>query len=151
MIELMIADELESLVDSAALEKAVVLTLSHEEVTDEIEMTVVVDYDERLQELNRQFLGVDAPTDVLSFPAGEINPETGMTYLGDIIISYPTALKQAEQAGASLTAEMQLLVIHGTLHLLGYDHGSPDEKAEMWAVQQEILDAGSIQISKLPE
>jgi rRNA maturation RNase YbeY len=88
---------------------------------------------------NREYLGVDAPTDVLSFPASETDPETGAPYLGDILISIPYARKGAKQAGNSLEAEVQLLVVHGVLHLLGHDHAKPKEKARMWKAQREIL------------
>ena len=107
----------------------------------EVELTLVVTGDEALQELNRRYLEIDAPTDVLSFPAGEINPENGAVYLGDIAISYPRAQAQAALAGHPVAAEMQLLVVHGVLHLLGYDHASPGEKAAMWETQDQVLEA----------
>jgi probable rRNA maturation factor len=95
----------------------------------------------RLQELNRNYLGIDAPTDVLSFPASETDPETGARYLGDILISIPRAEEQAQSGGHPLEAELQLLVVHGVLHLLGYDHAETGEKAKMWKAQSEILEA----------
>jgi probable rRNA maturation factor len=76
---------------------------------------------------------------VLSFPAGEYDPETGSRYLGDILISTAYAARQAAQYGHSPEAETQLLVIHGVLHLLGYDHAEPEEKERMWAEQTAIL------------
>jgi probable rRNA maturation factor len=103
------------------------------------DMTIVLTDDAQLQELNREFLGVDAPTDVLSFPASESDPETGTSYLGDILISIPCATQQAQAAGHSVEAEVQLLVVHGTLHLMGYDHAEAEEKARMWSVQAEVL------------
>lgn len=93
-----------------------------------------------LHELNRDYLGVDAPTDVLSFPASESDPETGATYLGDILISIPRAAQQAQAAGHPLEAEVQLLVVHGVLHLLGHDHAEAEEKARMWAGQEKVLE-----------
>lgn len=101
-------------------------------------LTVLLSTDEQLQRLNREFVGVDAPTDVLSFPAGAAMPEME-TYLGDIAISLPRAASQAQEAGHSLVAELQLLVVHGVLHLLGYDHGDAEEKAAMWAAQAVTL------------
>ena len=92
------------------------------------DMTIVLTDDEQLHELNREYLGVDAPTDVLSFPAAESDPETGTTYLGDILISIPRATQQAQAAGHSVEDEVQLLVVHGTLHLLGHDHATAMEK-----------------------
>ena len=92
-----------------------------------------------MRELNRQFRNIDAPTDVLSFPADFSDPENGIPYLGDIIISYPSAKEQSYAGGHSIEAELQLLVVHGILHLLGHDHADPEEKADMWAAQKEIL------------
>jgi probable rRNA maturation factor len=103
------------------------------------DMTIVLTDDAQLHELNREYLGVDAPTDVLSFPASESDPETGIPYLGDILISIPRAKQQAEAAGHSVEDEVQLLVVHGTLHLLGYDHAEAGEKARMWKAQAEVM------------
>jgi probable rRNA maturation factor len=103
------------------------------------DLTLVLTGDERLRTLNHEFLGIDAPTDVLSFPADELDPETGRRYLGDVIISTARAAQQAGVGGHPLEAEIQLLVIHGVLHLLGHDHASVTEKARMWAVQAEAL------------
>lgn len=112
------------------------------ERSDEPGVTVVVTDDQTLQELNRTYRGVDRPTDVLAFGGdtpGFVNaPEAG-NYLGDVIISCPRAQAQAEAAGHPLEAELALLVIHGVLHLLGYDHADPSEKAAMWERQSEVL------------
>jgi probable rRNA maturation factor len=103
------------------------------------DMSIVLTDDAQLRELNREYLGIDAPTDVLSFPASETDPETGTPYLGDILISIPRAKQQAEAAGHSVEAEVQLLVVHGTLHLLGHDHAEAEEKARMWQAQSEVM------------
>ncbi len=95
--------------------------------------------DEDVRILNQRFLGIDAPTDVLSFPAGDTDPETGRGYLGDVIISMPWAVDQAVQRGHSTEAELQVLVVHGVLHLLGYDHATSAEKKRMWSIQGKIL------------
>ena len=131
------------------LERAAHAALEHESESLESELSIVLTDDARLQELNRDYLGIDAPTDVLSFPASETDPETGARYIGDILISVPRAQSQAEAAGHPLESEVQLLVVHGVLHLLGHDHGEPDEKARMWQAQAEILQSlglGNIQI-----
>jgi probable rRNA maturation factor len=104
------------------------------------ELTIVLTDDARLRELNRDYLGIDAPTDVLSFPASETDPETGARYIGDILISVPRAQAQADAADHPLESEMQLLVVHGVLHLLGHDHAQAEEKARMWKAQAEILE-----------
>ena len=113
--------------------------LAHQKESLDVNLSVVLTDNRRLQKLNRDYLGVDAPTDVLSFPASESDPETGARYIGDILISVPYATKGARQAGNSLEAELQLLVVHGVLHLLGHDHAKPKEKAKMWKAQHEIL------------
>ncbi len=103
------------------------------------DLSIVLTDDARLQQLNHEYLGIDAPTDVLSFPSQETDPQSGRSYLGDILISVPRAAQQANAAGHSMEAEVQLLVIHGVLHLLGHDHAKPADKARMWAAQAAIL------------
>lgn len=126
------------------IERAVNAALTNQKQSLDVNLSVVLTDNRRLHKLNRDYLGVDAPTDVLSFPASEsdgseIDPETGVRYLGDILISVPYAAKGAKQAGNSLEAELQLLVVHGVLHLLGHDHAKPKEKTKMWQAQSEIL------------
>jgi probable rRNA maturation factor len=131
------------------LERAASATLEHEAQSLDSELSVILTDDARLHELNLNYLGVDAPTDVLSFPASETDPETGARYIGDILISIPRAQTQADAAGHSLEAEVQLLVVHGVLHLVGHDHAEAKEKARMWKAQAEILERlglGQIQI-----
>ena len=120
------------------IERAAQAALMHQSADGDL--TVVLSDDARLQKLNRDYLGVDAPTDVLSFPASETDPETGARYLGDIIISISRAEAQAKSAGHPLEAEVQLLVVHGVLHLLGYDHAEAEEKTKMWKAQAEVLE-----------
>ena len=108
-------------------------------VSGEVDLTVLLSDDAQIQALNRQYRDVDAATDVLAFPAGDTDPDSQALYLGDVIISYPQAARQATAAGHALTAELQLLTVHGVLHLLGHDHAAAKEKAEMWALQAEAL------------
>jgi probable rRNA maturation factor len=103
------------------------------------DLTILLTDDEEVASLNKKYLDKASPTDVLSFPAGEIDPENGRLYLGDVIISLPRALEQAASQGHEPEAEVQLLVVHGILHLLGFDHVDPLEKARMWRLQAEIL------------
>ena len=124
---------------SILIERAVHLALKHQKTSLDANLAVVLTDSRRLRKLNRDYLGIDAPTDVLSFPASESDPETGGRYLGDILISVPYARKSAHNAGHPLEAELQLLVVHGVLHLLGHDHARPREKARMWKAQREIL------------
>ncbi len=104
------------------------------------DLTIALVDEARIQGLNRDFLGEDAPTDVLSFPADEPDPETGCLYLGDVVISVGRAAEQARERGHTVEAEMQLLVVHGVLHLLGHDHARRAEKERMWAAQARVLE-----------
>jgi probable rRNA maturation factor len=127
------------------LKVAALAALKHCDVRDACEITVVISGDPTLQDLNRRFRGVDCPTDVLAFPNDSRGPFAGggpnfPHYLGDIVISLDRAQAQAESVGGTLNQELQLLVVHGTLHLLGYDHAVPKEKAQMWEIQRTILE-----------
>jgi probable rRNA maturation factor len=121
------------------LERAARVVLDLSGVPD-ADLTIVLVDDARIQGLNRDFLATDAPTDVLSFPADEPDPETGRRYLGDVVISQMRAASQAAERAHPVEAEMQLLVVHGVLHLLGHDHAGADEKSRMWAAQAEALE-----------
>jgi len=135
MIEIQIDEAYQALLSQGIMHETASTALNHTGHKD-AELSIVVTGDAQLQALNLQFLDTDAPTDVLSFPAGEADPE----YLGDIAISYPQAASQAEAAGHPVIQELQLLAVHGILHLLGYDHDSEENKSKMWAAQDEILD-----------
>ena len=126
--------------EAALLERAARTALDLNGVPD-ADLTVALSGDDHLRTLNREYLGKDAPTDVLSFPADdETDPETGRRYLGDVIISLARATEQAQQRGHAVESEVQLLVVHGVLHLLGHDHAEADEKSRMWAAQAEALE-----------
>lgn len=120
------------------LKRAARAVLTHQSADGDL--TIVLTDNAQLHELNRDYLGIDAPTDVLSFPASETDPESARRYLGDILVSVPRAEEQAQAAGHALQAEVQLLIVHGTLHLLGYDHAGDEDKAQMWKAQAEILE-----------
>ena len=146
---MMIHIETETPFPEDLLERAAKAALAHESESSDSELSIILTNDARLHELNLNYLGVDAPTDVLSFPASETDPDTGAHYIGDILISMPRAQAQAEGAGHPIEWEVQLLVVHGVLHLLGHDHAEPEEKARMWKAQAEILESlglGQIQI-----
>ncbi|MBA4379184.1 MAG: rRNA maturation RNase YbeY [Anaerolinea sp.] len=133
------------------LEQTAQAALTQQAISTDADLTLVLTGDSQVRELNREFLGIDAATDVLSFPAGETDPETGRLYLGDILISVPRAESQAQSAGHTLEAELQLLVVHGVLHLLGHDHAGVEEKARMWAAQAEILEGIGLASIKILE
>jgi probable rRNA maturation factor len=87
--------------------------------------------DRELRRLNRFFLGIDSTTDVLAFPSGELGPPVPSDHVGDIAVSLPAARRQALGFGHPLESELALLCVHGFLHLLGWDHMSADDAAEM--------------------
>ncbi len=128
-----------ALVKADQLKKAARATLTQQRVTGRVELTIVITGNTQLRRLNRQFRQIDAPTDVLSFNADDDVPPHGGRYLGDVIISYPAAKSQAKAGGHPIEAELQLLVVHGVLHLLGHDHYTPSEKAQMWQAQAAML------------
>lgn len=113
----------------------------------QVELTVLICDDDYMQELNFTYRGQDKTTDVLSFEDRFEIPDTEITYMGDIAISYPTATKQSLSFGHNLVAEISLLTIHGVLHLFGYDHQDQPKKSEMWAIQSKIL--ASLGFSKI--
>ena len=98
-------------------------------------LAVKVTGDRELRRLNRRFLGEDRPTDVLAFPSGEL----GSGYLGDLALSWPAVRRQAAEAGHGVEVEAALLVVHGLLHLLGWDHANAAEEADMTAVTLACL------------
>jgi probable rRNA maturation factor len=132
-------------VDEEMLRRVAAEALRHEGIEGEIALSVVITDEGTVQELNREFRNVDAPTDVLAFGTGEesdfVTDTEEPAYLGDVIISYPRAVIQAEEYGHSINRELALLTVHGVLHLLGYDHVDEVERAEMWAIQNEILES----------
>ena len=138
MIHVDINPALKSDLEPSLLEHAAQAVLRHQGAVAD-DLSVVLAGDTRLRTLNRKYLGRDAPTDVLSFPTTQLNPETGRRYLGDVVISLRRAQTQARSGGHSLQEELQLLVVHGVLHLLGYDHATQSGKKRMWRAQAEIL------------
>lgn len=154
MINIHINDQIanpliESIINTGLFEEAVKKTLSVLDSSADQDLSIVLTDDEQLQQLNREFLGIDAPTDVLAFPSIEVDPDSGRVYLGDVIISYATAYNQAKSAGVPVERELCLLVIHGVLHLLGYDHTDERQKKEMWLVQDAVLNKLEAQINRI--
>jgi probable rRNA maturation factor len=105
----------------------------------DVDITIRFTDNEELKDLNQRYRGITKTTDVLSFNQDIVNPETNRIYLGDIIISAEKANEQANEINGSFDEECTLLAIHGMLHLLGYDHYVPEEKEEMWTIQEKIL------------
>jgi probable rRNA maturation factor len=139
-------------VDEARLRDAIALVVGRHAPDVPLALAVVVTTDSDVQRLNSQFRGVDSPTDVLSFPSGEPldTDDDEPAYLGDLVIAWPYAAAQAQREGHEMQDSLVLLVIHGVLHLLGFDHGTSEEKKEMWAAQAEALTALGISPEIVP-
>ncbi len=135
---------------------AAVHVLTAHQIVPESGMTIVITVDEDVAALNREFRGIDAPTDVLSFPADDLPDDLASImddeppYLGDLVIGYPYAASQASREGHDLDDSLALLVVHGTLHLLGYDHDTVERRTAMWTAQEESLRALGIPVDIVP-
>ena len=138
--EIAIPEELEE-----TLKKAMDIVARKENLTDNTEVDITIVNNEEIHTLNRDYRGIDRPTDVLSFALDEGDEEPEVEdgeaehLLGDVIISAPRAVEQGEEFGHGLTREMTYLAVHGMLHLLGYDHMEDADKKVMRAREEEIL------------
>jgi probable rRNA maturation factor len=127
------------------LQDLVRFVLTQLRVHREAEVALIAVDETAMAELHQQWMGEPGPTDVLSFPMDELRPPkpgddapTGI--LGDIVLCPSVAERQATTAGHSVMAELQLLTVHGLLHLLGFDHAEPDEEREMFGLQNRLLE-----------
>jgi len=147
-IEISVEEGFHELVDEGWVRRIAQTVLKAEGVAPPYEVGLVFTDSETVKQLNRDYRGVDEPTDVLAFymlPQKEVDssfalPPDGVTRLGEVIISYPQAVEQAREQGHSPEKELALLVIHGILHLLGYDHEEPREEAKMRTREKELLE-----------
>ena len=107
------------------------------------ELSVTVTDDETVRSLNREYAGEDEVTDVLSFSQREgeefVSPPEGVPPLGEVIIAYPQAARQAAERGGAATEEVTRLLVHGVLHLLGYDHAEPEEARRMREREEALV------------
>lgn len=133
------------------IQRAISAALREEKVPDDCEVSVLLTDNEGIHELNRDYRGVDRPTDVLSFPANELSPgefdadlcerdpETGRVFLGDMAISLEKCETQAEEFGHSFERELMYLTVHSTLHLLGYDHVDEAEMKRQMRGREDVI------------
>ena len=133
------------------IQRAISAALREEKVPDDCEVSVLLTDNEGIHELNREYRGVDRPTDVLSFPANELSPgefdadlcerdpETGRVFLGDMAISLEKCEAQAEEFGHSFERELMYLTVHSTLHLLGYDHVDEAEMKRQMRGREDVI------------
>jgi probable rRNA maturation factor len=141
-------EKFRGLVDSRWVKKIVRQVIKAEGVAPPYEVSLVFTDSETVKQLNRDYRGIDEPTDVLAFymlPQKKADssfalPPDGVTRLGEVIISYHQATEQAKEQGHSPERELALLIIHGILHLLDYDHEEPEEESEMREKERELLE-----------
>ena len=143
-----IANESGVEVDSDAILAVARHALDEMGVNPLAELSVLLVDAEYMAELNHRWMDGDGPTDVLAFPMDESSVDHGPgetggepALLGDIVLCPEIAAKQAAGAGHSTADELALLTVHGTLHLLGYDHAEPDEEREMFGLQARLLES----------
>jgi len=148
-IGIFVEEEFRGVVDSVRVKKIVRQVLKAEGVVSPYEVSIVFADSETVQQLNRDYRGIDEPTDVLAFymlPQKEeadvsfALPPDGVTRLGEVIISYPQAVEQAREQGHATEKELALLIIHGILHLLGYDHEEPEEESKVKEREKVLLE-----------
>ena len=114
-------------------------TVKYGSVPDGCEVSISFMDSDEIHVLNRDYRGKDAPTDVLSFPVNDTLAMSAGRPLGDIVVCMEAAQRQARDYGHSLERELAFLIVHGMLHLLGYDHETPEDEAAMFTAQDEIL------------
>jgi probable rRNA maturation factor len=149
-INVLIEDEIKVETGADWLQNILEKTLMAENVPPAVEISLVITGQEQIQALNRDYRGKDRPTDVLSFamqetkegeePEAFIGPPDGLLHLGEVIISYPQAVLQAAERGHSVKNEIAILIVHGVLHILGYDHEKEEMAPAMSAREKTILD-----------
>ena len=113
-------------------------------------LTVLIVDDAESARLHREHFDVDGTTDVMTFPDDSTDPETGLHLLGDLAVCAEVAAREAAERGRSASDELTLYVLHGLLHLLGYDDEDPADQAEMWAVQRRLLATVGIALEQEP-
>jgi len=136
MIEIRVHSKFSSRVRRARLQRIAQRTLRAEQAR--ATLTIYITTNAEIRTLNRKFHATDAPTDVLAFPLADPSAKS-RPYIGDVVISYDRARVQARDAGWRIADELDLLAVHGILHLLGHDDRTPRQRAKMWQRQSEIL------------
>ena len=140
------------------LERIVGQCLSYENIDYGCEVGVTFVDDDAIRTLNREHRKLDRKTDVLSFPMlsdvksvekTDIDPETGLVYLGDVVISVETAMRQAEEFGHSLEREIAFLTVHSMMHLMGYDHICESDRRIMRTHEEAVLDELNIKRTEI--
>lgn len=139
-MDVFVANEQDRPIDEARLSALTRHALQTEDVDEDIEISVLLVTADHIRQLNARYAGADYATDVLAFPMIE-DEEDDTVLLGDVVICPAIAQKNAASLGHGLERELDTLVVHGTLHLLGYDHQGKEDTARMQRRLREILDS----------
>lgn len=139
----LLADEQDLDVDADDLVALAQHVLAERRVPDDMEVALLLVDEAAIAALNERHLGHEGPTDVLAFPIDEPgeSPPAGPAILGDVVVCPAVAHRQAAERGLAPHAELQLLTVHGLLHLLGMDHAEPEEERAMFALTDRLLAA----------
>jgi probable rRNA maturation factor len=148
-INISVEKKLKVSLEESWLQRIALRTLEAEDIASPVEMGLVITDSKTIQKLNRTYRGKNQPTDVLAFHMAPdasqeselrfVGPPDGVHHLGEVVISYPQAIRQAQAQGHGVAQELALLIVHGVLHLLGYDDELPDREQQMKARENEIL------------
>lgn len=137
---------LEGKADPERLSELVLSTIRQEGFDKPATVGLLITSDDSVRRLNLQYRGQDSLTDVLAFSAGEgsdgfVSPPSMPYHLGDVVVSYPRAVAQAAEYGRPVEEELNRLVVHGVLHLLGYDDSTQEHREAMWRRQEALVRA----------
>jgi probable rRNA maturation factor len=138
-VDVFLANEQGLPVDEIRLSALARHALESEEVDDSVELSILFVSSDHMRRLNSRFAGDDYATDVLAFPMMEDDEDDAGLMLGDVVVCPEVAVENAAKVGHELGAELDVLVVHGTLHLLGYDHQQEEDSAEMEERSRELL------------
>ena len=140
-MDVFVANEQDVPIDEQRVSALARHALSAEDVDDEAELSVLFVTPDHIRKLNSRFAGNDYVTDVLAFPMTEEEEEDDELLLGDVVVCPAVAQRNATQYGHSLAGEVDVLVVHGILHLLGYDHQGDKDRVQMDARLRQLIDS----------
>ncbi len=150
MISITVRKPYQKFVNKRQIKTTVESALAHLLHGKMVDLSILICSDEEILKINSRYRNIHQATDVLSFESDEVSPETETPHLGDILISYDSAFDHSIRYSQDVSVEILVLLIHGILHLVGFDHSTIDSKEQMWKKQYEIHRLLDISIDQLP-
>ncbi len=150
MISLIVRKPYLKLVDKQQLITTAELTLEYLQYGKPVDLAILICSNEEINRLNLKYRNINRTTDVLSFESYDVDPDSGSCHLGDIVISFDFALEHSLRFSHDVSVELLVLLIHGILHLCGFDHSDEEDKQIMWMKQYDIHRLLNISIDQLP-